>query len=129
MADLKETFLQRVKAYGCKNEDLAVNYFTRLDNDLKKLPTPKTWKQINFEDLKAYAAEMIKMQMAQFGQMDPSTADIDGIVARVLGNPEEVKRLSDQVMSEKMLALYKSKVKSTVKELNYQEFVAASYGE
>ena len=50
MADLKETFLQRVKAYGCKNEDLAVNYFTRLDNDLKKLPTLKTWKQINFED-------------------------------------------------------------------------------
>ena len=50
MADLKETFLQRVKAYGCKNEDLAVNYFTRLDNDLKKLATPKTWKQINFED-------------------------------------------------------------------------------
>ena len=32
-------------------------------------------------------------------------------------------------MSEKMLALYKSKVKSTVKEVNYQEFVAASYGE
>ena len=85
--------------------------------------------QINFEDLKAYTAEMIKMQMAQFGQMDPSTADVDGIVARVLGNQEEVKRLSDQVMSEKMLALYKSKVKSKVKELNYQEFVAASYGE
>jgi trigger factor len=85
--------------------------------------------QINFEELKAYAAEMIKMQMAQFGQMDPTTADVDGIVARVLGNQEEVKRLSDQVMSEKMLALYKSKVKSTVKELNYQEFVAASYGE
>lgn len=85
--------------------------------------------QINFEELKAYAAEMIKMQMAQFGQMDPTTADVDGIVARVLGNQEEVKRLSDQVMSEKMLALYKSKVKSTLKELNYQEFVAASYGE
>lgn len=50
MADLKEIFSQRVKAYGCKNEDLAVNYFTRLDNELKKLATPKTWKQINFED-------------------------------------------------------------------------------
>jgi trigger factor len=85
--------------------------------------------QINFEELKAYAAEMIKMQMAQFGQMDPTTADIDGIVARVLGNQEEVKRLSDQVMSEKMLALYKSKVNADTKELNYQEFVAASYGE
>lgn len=85
--------------------------------------------QINFEELKAYAAEMIKMQMAQFGQMDPTTADVDGIVARVLGNQEEVKRLSDQVMSEKMLALYKEKVKSTTKEVTYQEFVAASYGE
>ena len=85
--------------------------------------------QINFEELKAYTAEMIKMQMAQFGQMDPTAADVDGIVARVLGNQEEVKRLSDQVMSEKMLALYKSKVKADTKEVNYQEFVAASYGE
>lgn len=50
MADLKQTFLERVQAYGCKNEDLAVNYFTRLDNEFKKLATPKTWKQINFED-------------------------------------------------------------------------------
>lgn len=50
MADLKETFLQRVKAYGCKNEDLAVNYFTRLDNELNKLVPVKTWKQINFND-------------------------------------------------------------------------------
>jgi len=50
MADLKDTFLQRVKAYGCKNEDLAVNYFTRLDNELKKAVPLKTWKQINFED-------------------------------------------------------------------------------
>lgn len=50
MADLKETFLQRVKAYGCKNEDLAVNYFTRLDNELKKANPVKTWKQVNFDD-------------------------------------------------------------------------------
>lgn len=50
MSDLKKTFLERVQAYGCKNEDLAVNYFTRLDNELKKANPVKTWKQINFED-------------------------------------------------------------------------------
>ncbi|MDR6966539.1 trigger factor [Flavobacterium arsenatis] len=85
--------------------------------------------QLNFQDLKAYTAEMIKKQMAQFGQMNPTDADVDGIVTRVLSNQEEAKRISDQVMSEKMLNLYKEKVSSSVKEVTYQEFIAASYGE
>ncbi len=85
--------------------------------------------QITFEDLKTYAAEVIKKQMAQFGQMNPTDSDVEGIVARVLSNQEEVKRLSDQVMSEKMLNLFKDKVRSKTKEVTYQEFIAASYGE
>ncbi|AWI27143.1 trigger factor [Flavobacterium pallidum] len=85
--------------------------------------------QITFEELKDYTAQMIRKQMAQFGQMDPSDADVDGIVARVLSNQEEIKRLSDQVMSEKMLNLYKEVVKHDVKEVTYDQFIAASYGE
>jgi trigger factor len=85
--------------------------------------------QITFDDLKAYTATVIKKQMAQFGQANPTDADVDGIVARVLGNKEEVKRLSDQVMSEKMLNLYKEKVSHTTKEVTYQDFVKEMYGE
>jgi len=85
--------------------------------------------QINFEELKAFTIQMIKKQMAQFGQLNPTDADVDGIVARVLSNQEEVKRISDQVMSEKMLNLYKEKTKSEVKEVTYEEFITASYGE
>lgn len=85
--------------------------------------------QINFEDLKSYAATVIRKQMAQFGQTNPTDADVDGIVARVLSNQDEVKRLSDQVMSEKMLKLFKDKIEAKTKEVNYQEFIAASYGE
>jgi recombination protein RecT len=48
--NLKEKFLEKVKQYGCKNEDLAINYFTRLDNELPKQKTPKTWLQIGFDD-------------------------------------------------------------------------------
>ncbi|RZJ31178.1 MAG: trigger factor, partial [Flavobacterium sp.] len=44
--------------------------------------------QITFDDLKSYTATMIKRQMAQFGQMNPTDADVDGIVARVLSNQE-----------------------------------------
>lgn len=85
--------------------------------------------QITFEDLKAYTAEVIKKQMAQFGQMDPSDADVEGIVARVLSNKDEVKRLSEQVMSEKMLNLFKDNVKAKSKEVTYQDFIKEMYGE
>lgn len=79
--------------------------------------------QINFEDLKAYASVMIKKQMAQFGQMNPTDEDVENIVSRVLSDQEEVKRLSDQVMSEKMLSLFKENVKYKTKEITYQDFV------
>jgi trigger factor len=85
--------------------------------------------QINFEDLKAYASEIIKKQMAQFGQMNPTDEDVENIVARVLSDQEEVKRLSEQVMSEKMLNLFKENVKHKTKEVTYQDFVKEMYGE
>ena len=85
--------------------------------------------QITFEDLKAHTAELIKKQMAQFGQLNPSEDEINGIVARVMSNQDEVKRLSEQVMSEKMLGLYKEKVKAKSKEVNYDQFIKAMYGE
>ena len=85
--------------------------------------------QITFEDLKAHTAELIKKQMAQFGQLNPSDDEINGIVARVMSNQDEVKRLSEQVMSEKMLVLYKEKVSAKTKEVNYEQFIKEMYGE
>ena len=67
--------------------------------------------------------------MMQFGQMNPTQEDIDGIVARVLSNQDEVKRLSEQVMNEKMLGLFKEKVKAKTKEVSYEQFVKEMYGE
>jgi trigger factor len=85
--------------------------------------------QITFEDLKNFTSEMIRKQMAQFGQLNPSPEDVEGIVARVMSNQEEVKRLSEQLMSEKMLGLYKSEIKAKTKEVSYEQFVKEMYGE
>ncbi len=85
--------------------------------------------QITFEDLKAYTTEIIKKQMAQFGQMNPTDEDVQGIVARVMSNQDEVRRLSEQVMNEKMLNLFKDKVKAKSKEVSYDDFIKAMYGE
>ena len=85
--------------------------------------------QVTFDDLKAYTAELIKKQMAQYGQLNPSDEEVEGIVSRVLQNKDEVKRLSEQVMSEKMLKLFKEQVKYKEKEVSYEDFVKEMYGE
>lgn len=88
------------------------------DNELK----------VDFEDLKAFSKEMIKAQMAQFGQMNPSDEELDSIAARILSNQDEVKRLSEQLMSQKLLGLYKEKANLKVKEMTYDNFVKEVYG-
>ncbi len=84
---------------------------------------------INFEDLKSFTNNAIRKQMAQFGQIDPSEKDVNDIVARVLSNQDEVKRLSNQVLSEKILEFYKQKVTASSEEVTYQDFIKISYGE
>ncbi|MEL1253280.1 trigger factor [Flavobacterium sp. DGU38] len=85
--------------------------------------------QITFEDLKAFTSNAIRQQMAQFGQTNPTTEEVEGIVARVLSNQDEVKRLSEQVVAAKLLDVFKEKANPTTKEVTYEEFIAASYGE
>ena len=83
--------------------------------------------QVQFEDLKAYAMEMIKGQMAQFGQINPSEKELEDIAARILSNKDEVKRLSEQLMSQKLLKLYKEEANLKVKEITYDDFVKEFY--
>jgi trigger factor len=84
--------------------------------------------QVNFEDLKAYTSEMIKAQMAQYGQMNPTEKEIEDIVARVLSNQDEVKRISEQLTSQKLLDFYKENANFKDKKLAYDAFVKEVYG-
>jgi trigger factor len=83
--------------------------------------------QVQFEDLKSYSMEMIKGQMAQFGQMNPSEKELEDIAARILSNQEEVKRLSEQLMSQKLLGFYKAEANIKTKEITYDDFVKEFY--
>lgn len=84
--------------------------------------------QVQFDELKEFAKGFIRSQMAQFGQMDPKEEELESIAARVLGNQDEVKRLSEQLMSQKLLNLYKEKANLKVKEVTYENFVKEVYG-
>jgi trigger factor len=83
--------------------------------------------KVDFEDLKTHARELIKSQMAQFGQLNPSEQELDDIAARILSNRDEVKRLSEQLVSKKLLDLYKVEANLKVKKITYDDFVKEFY--
>ena len=85
--------------------------------------------QVKLDEIKSFSATLIKNQMAQFGQNDPSDQEVESIVERILANQEEVKRVSDQLMSEKMLELYNREVPKEIRKVTYKDFVKEMYGE
>jgi len=83
--------------------------------------------QVTFDELKGYTKDMIKMQMMQYGQMNPEDKELEDIAARILGNQEEVKRLSEQLMNQKMLTFFKENVNLKTKKVTFDEFVKEVY--
>ncbi|MCY2685837.1 trigger factor [Salinimicrobium sp. TH3] len=133
--DLPKEFLQKwIQTAGEKelSEEQAKEEYEKSEKGLRfQLIEGKLIQEHNlevkFEDLKSFAKDRIKEQMAQFGQMNPEEKELDDIAARILSNQEEVKRLSEQLMNQKLLELYKEKVNLEEKEVTYEEFVKEVY--
>lgn len=84
--------------------------------------------QIKFEELQSFAKDLIKQQMAQYGQTVPEEKELNDIAARIFANQEETKRLSDQLMSKKLLDFFKENAGIKTKKVNYTDFVKEAYG-
>ncbi|GGX14103.1 trigger factor [Aquimarina muelleri] len=83
--------------------------------------------QVTFEELKDFSKDLIKKQMAQFGQNSPEDKELEDIAARILSNQDEVKRMSEQLMSKKMLNFFKENAKLKEKEMSFDEFIKEVY--
>ena len=57
---------------------------------------------MTFDELKEFTTSLVQNQMMQYGQQADPT-QIEGIVSNVLSNQEETRRISEQLMSNKML--------------------------
>ena len=88
-----------------------------IDNDL----------QVNFEDLKSFTTDLIKNQMLQYGQAIPDEKEVDGIVARVMSNKDEIKRLTEQLTSTRILNFFKDNFNYKTKKVSYDEYVKEAY--
>jgi trigger factor len=135
--DLPSVFLTKWMQTAGENhlsEDQAKDEYEKSEKSLRyqliegKLITENNI-QVTMDDIKNHAKQMIKAQMAQFGQMNPSDKELEDIAARVLSNQDEARRISEQIISQKLLELYKEKANLKTKELTYEEFVKEVYGD
>jgi trigger factor len=133
--DLPDAFLQRwIQLSGEKpmTEEEAKAEYERSEKGLRyqliegKLRAENNL-QVTFDELKEYSKTMIKGQMAQFGQMNPSEEELDSITARILSNQDEVKRISEQLNTSKLLQFFKENAKLKTKEVSYDKFIKEAY--
>lgn len=82
---------------------------------------------ISLEEVKDFAKVFIKMQMAQYGQSNPEEKQLEDIANRILSNKDEAKRLSEQLLQQKLLDFFKANVNFNAKELSFDEFVKEVY--
>ena len=84
--------------------------------------------KIDLDQIKVFSKDLIKTQMMQYGQMNPEEKELESISQRILSNKDEVKRISDQLLSQKLITLFKSKLKFKTKKVSYEKFVEMAYG-
>jgi len=133
--DLPGNFLQRwIQVSGEKQltDDEAKTEYERSEKGLRYQLIEGRLRadhnlQVTFEELKDYSKNMIKGQMTQFGQMNPSEEELDTIAARIMSNEEEVKRISEQLNTSKMLDFFKENAKLKTKEVTYEKFIKEAY--
>ncbi len=83
--------------------------------------------KIDPSQIKNFAKELIKSQMKQYGQNNPDEKELESISQRILSNKEEVKRISDQLLSKKLIELFKSNLKFKNNKVTYDKFIEMAY--
>ena len=83
--------------------------------------------KIDHIKIKDFAKELIKTQMKQYGQNSPEEKELESIAQRILSNKDEVKRISDQLLSKELLELFKNNLKFKKNKVSYEKFIEMAY--
>ena len=134
--DLPAEFLQRWLQTAGEKEltvDEAIEEYKKSEKGLRyqliesKIMTDNDVK-LEYQELVDYAKGFIRQQMAQFGNLNPEEKELDDIAGRILQNKDEAQRLQQQLISQKMLDLFKEKMTFKTKEVTYEDFIKEVYG-
>ena len=79
--------------------------------------------KVTQDDVLAHAKQLIRMQMKQYGQPEGDNKQLTDIANNILKNEEERKKLYDQILDKRTLAVYKENFKLNEKSISYDDFI------
>jgi trigger factor len=78
--------------------------------------------EIDPEDAKAYIRSLLKMQIGE-ASTDEEKERLEMIVENVMKNKEEMQRIYQHLVEEKLTAVFNEIVKTREKKINYEDFI------
>ena len=81
--------------------------------------------RLNLSDIKV-ALKQANEQLGA-GWRLPTLKELEGIVARVMSNKDEIKRLTEQLTSNRILNFFKENFKYKLKKVSYDEYIKEAY--
>jgi len=129
--ELPETFLKKWLNEANKGEFTA----EQVEVEFPKLADSFRWQLIenhlisynNLEvtptEVNDHLSSFMRAQLRQYGQENVEQTVIDGFVNDIMKNQDEMKKVYDNLFDQKLLALYKEKLKLNEIELSFDDFV------
>lgn len=130
--DLPSAFLQKWIQFNEKekepvSEEEARETFEKSEKNIRyQLIKQKILKehqiQIEFEEIKNNAKASVIKLFNSFSQIEPEEEKIENFTNIILQDEKHVEQLSQKLINEKLLALYKEKANLKTKEITYDDF-------
>jgi trigger factor len=79
--------------------------------------------EVTPEEVTNHLSEFMRDQLRQYGQENVEQSVIDGFVKDIMKNQEEMKKVYDNLFDQKLLDLYKQKLKRKEVEIGFDDFV------
>ncbi|HEY0976696.1 MAG TPA: trigger factor [Flavobacteriales bacterium] len=75
------------------------------------------------EELDAFAKRYVTDQFTQYGMPAPDEVEVQKIAGRLLGDREQIKRMRDSIVEQKLMAHFKAMLSPKEKRVGFDEFV------
>jgi len=129
--ELPEEFLKRWLKEANKDE------FTveQIEEEFPKLADSFRWQlienhiissnklEVSPDEVTEHLTSFMRAQLKQYGQENVEQSVIDGYVKEIMKNQDEMKKVYDNLFDQKLLGLYKEKLKLNEIEIGFDDFV------
>ena len=79
--------------------------------------------EVSNDEVTNFLKDFMRAQLKQYGQENPEDEVLNDFVNRIMTNKEEIKKVYEQLFDQKILELFKEKLKLEQKEVTFDEFV------